>query len=99
MKSMLPISLIPDVLPTPNRRTGEVEASAPSPPRSPIEGEKVVIVEGEEHPDAEASDMQQRLTLRELKEMCTQRSLSTAGKKGDLIARILEHDRSNSLPE
>ena len=39
-------------------------------------------------------DMEQRMTLRQLRDMCSERGLSTAGRKSDLVARITEHDRS-----
>lgn len=93
---MLPDSLIPDVLPIPSRRIAEEEPLPPTPPLTPIASLEQTTDASD---DTEAAEMQQRLTLRELKEMCGERSLSCAGKKGELVARILAHDRSNPPSE
>ena len=97
---MLPVSLIPDVLPTPNRRPTEtievetVESPPPVPVSATVVSSSTNVLETVDEMDA--ASMEQTTTLRQLKEMCTQRSLSTAGKKGDLVARILTHDRSKT---
>ena len=44
------------------------------------------------------SDMEQRMTLRQLRDMCSERNLSTTGKKAELVARIIE-DRERSKGE
>lgn len=95
----LPISLIPELLPVPNRRESIPMSSTPASPVQPLETVEEIGIEKEEevvNDEDRAADMQVRLTLRELKDMCTNKSLSSVGKKGELVARILAHDRSNS---
>lgn len=138
MAAPLPMSLIPDNLPVPERRRvgsqdpppPPVEATrVPSPPppveevkttaedEKPEEEEEVIRVDesaptpaADEATDAEnsedvmvieattQSDMEQRMTLRQLRDMCSERNLSTTGKKAELVARIIE-DRERSKGE
>ena len=58
------------------------------------EGDDDIVVE-----EDKATHMQQHMTLRELKDMCLSRDLSTSGRKVDLVARVLAHDRSKAEGE
>ena len=49
----------------------------------------------EESRDDLIVNMEQRLTLRQLREMCTERGLESTGKKAELVARLSASDRSN----
>ena len=132
----LPMSLIPDRLPTPERRsivtenTKKEEKEKPPPPPSspepqeaetplreeedaanvpeqpmettveiptvtsdagPIADDDVMVIEA-----TTQSEMEQRMTLRQLRDMCTGMNLATGGKKSELVARIIEaRERSN----
>ena len=63
--------------------------------------EVVVEGEGEEAVDEAVvvplsrEGMENTMTLRQLKDMCTQRNLSAAGRKSELAKRVMEYDRSN----
>ena len=138
MAGPLPMSLIPDKLPVPERRRiapqeplPSAEAKrTPSPPspkdvtttepitvEQPDEGVIHVVDESPPPPEPKKndtndenpedvvvieattqSDMEQRMTLRQLRDMCSERGLPTTGKKADLVARIIE-DRERSKGE
>ena len=75
-----------------------VDESTP-PPESKDEvanadnAEDVMVIEA-----TTQSDMEQRMTLRQLRDMCSERNLPTTGKKAELVARIIE-DRERSKGE
>ena len=69
----------------------------PDPPAARKEAATEKNAEESHESDTEiVVDMERTYTIRQLKDMCTERSLSTAGKKSELVRRITEHDRSNS---
>ena len=43
-----------------------------------------------------SDDLETRCTIKQLKDMCTQRGLAAIGKKKELVERILAHDRSDA---
>ena len=56
----------------------------PTPSTSPSIAEETIGIDDDSE-DNEAMQMQQRLTLRELKEQCVERSIPSVGKKIDLV--------------
>ena len=88
----------------PEEKAAPEEGAAPPEEEAAPPEEGVAPPEEEAAPEAntassEASneiivyeDLQRTKTLRELKEMCLERSLPTHGKKMELVRRIEEHD-------
>lgn len=91
---MLPTSLIPDALPSPTPR----RRVASPPPRgdegdAKSEGEEVpspdevVVIEADPR-----REMEQRMTLRQLRETCKDLGLGATGNKSELVGRIIDHE-------
>jgi hypothetical protein len=99
----LPTSLIPDVLPATERRQPamEIEHAMDTPdvdddevPDRTIPEETTTDIVIKE--PVTQSDMEHRLTLRQLRDMCNELNISSTGKKADLVSRIIEErERSN----
>jgi hypothetical protein len=87
MKLCLPLSSIPDAMPSPKRSSRRVtaidEAEAPAPPSPPAEAppaDDALILSAE--------DLERTKTLRQLRDMCAARGLPNTGKKSELVTRL-----------
>ena len=118
MIAQLPMSLIPDKLPVPERRRIATREETTVPDTIPVtetpmaptvpeekDGNAIEITRdvvpeptaAEEGADdvlvikaTTQSDMEQRMTLRQLRDMCAEMNLPTTGKKAELVSRIIE---------
>ena len=60
-------------------------------PVNELDADDIMVIQG-----TTPNDMEQRMTLRQLRDMCSEMNLPTTGKKAELASRIFqERERSN----
>ena len=76
--------------PEPNLSDGDAEVAAdPNAPVAPIEAK--TATETKEVGLADPKEMERTMTLRQLRDLCTQQNLPSNGKKSELVARLHQH--------